>query len=369
MASEDYYRILGVGRNASVEDIKKAYRKLARKYHPDVNPGDKNAEERFKKISEAYDVLSDPKKKEIFDTYGSYSDNFQAASGTRPTGFDFSGFDFSGFGHSGFSDIFSQLFQGGPRSTQGPQKGEDLEYQISIGFYDALKGLQTRISYARKETCGACQGKGQTGGRPRTCGTCHGSGKVGRTHSSLRFSTTCPQCGGSGQVAQPCPECRGEGRVARNDTLDIKLPAGVQTGSRIRFAGRGDAGMFGGPPGDLYIVATVTPHAIFERVGDNIYCKVPITVSEAALGAKIEVPTVDGRSLLRIPPGTQSGQKFRLREKGAPSLRGAARGDQFVEVQVVVPRVVDERSKEILRELSRLNPDNPRTELLSGRRT
>ena len=364
MSNEDYYRLLGVKRDASADEIKKAYRKLARKYHPDVNPGDKQAEERFKKISEAYDVLSDPKKRGVYDTYGTYSENFQPGSAPRGGGFDFAGFDFSNLGHSGFSDIFSQFFHG-ETSAPRPQKGEDLEYQISIGFDEALKGLQTRITYARKDVCPTCSGRGlASGGKERLCPSCQGSGKVEQAHGRMRFTSTCPQCGGSGQVGRQCTQCNGEGRVRKTENLEIKIPAGVQTGSRIRFAGKGDAGILGGPPGDLYIVSTVSPHPFFERVGDNIYCKVPVTVTEAALGAKIEVPTVDGKAMLKIPPGTQSGQKFRLREKGAPSLRAATRGDQFVEVKIVVPRVADERSKEILRELARLNPDNPRAEAL-----
>jgi molecular chaperone DnaJ len=364
MSHEDYYRILGISRDSGAAEVKKAYRKLARKYHPDVNPGDKHAEERFKKISEAYEVLSDPKKREVYDAYGTYSDNFQPGA-ARGGGFDFSGFDFSNIGGSGFSDIFSQFFQGEanvPRS----QKGDDLEYQISIGFNEALNGLQTRITYARRDVCPACSGKGQTsGGKERICPSCKGSGKVGQARGKMRFSSPCPQCGGSGHLGRQCAECGGEGRIRKTENLEIKIPPGVQTGSRIRFAGKGDIGVLGGPPGDLYIVATVSPHPFFERVGDNLYCKVPITVPEAALGAKIEVPTVDGRAVLKIPPGTQSGQKFRLREKGAPSLRAATRGDQFVEVKIMVPRVADERSKEILREFARLNPDDPRSEVFN----
>jgi molecular chaperone DnaJ len=363
MSQEDYYRVLGVSRDSSVNDIKKAYRKLARKYHPDVNPGDRHAEERFKKISEAYDVLSDPKKREVYDTYGSYSENFRPGTGARGPGVDFAGFDFSGFGGSGFSDIFSQFFHGGAQASQ-PQRGEDLEYQVSIGFFEALKGLQTRITYARRDTCQSCQGKGRgKEGRVQECNLCQGTGKITQTRGRMKFSTTCAQCGGSGHSSRACPACQGEGRVRTTENLEIKIPPGVQTGSRIRFAGKGDAGIEGAPPGDLYIVATVGAHPFFERVGDNIHCKVPITLTEAVLGAKIEVPTVDGRAVLKIPPGTQPGQKFRLRERGAPSLRAATRGDQFVEVRVVLPKIADERSKEILRELARLNPENPRSEL------
>jgi len=362
MSNNDYYRVLGVKRDASADEIKKAYRKLARKHHPDVNPGDKQAEEKFKKISEAYDVLSDPKKREIYDSYGSYSENVRSGPGGAPPNVDFSGFDFSGYGGSGFADIFSQIFQGTNRAQQ-PQRGEDLEYQVSIGFFEALKGLQTRITYARREVCQSCHGKGLTEGKAQECSLCQGTGRVSQVRGRMNFATTCTQCGGTGRVGKACPNCQGEGRVRANENLEIKLPAGVQTGSRIRFAGKGDAGIQGAPPGDLYIVTTVGTHPFFERIGDNIHCKVPITVTEAALGSKIEVPTVDGRAVLKIPPGTQPGQKFRLRERGAPSLRTSGRGDQFVEVKVVLPRIADERSKEILKELARLNPENPRSEL------
>ena len=365
MSNEDYYRLLGVNRDADAEEIKKAYRKLARKFHPDVNPGDKHAEERFKKISEAYDVLSDPKKREVYDAYGSYSDSARSASGRQSPGVDFAGFDFSGLGGTGFSDIFSQFFQGNARAA-APKKGDDLEYQVSMGFDEALRGLQTRITYARRETCQTCHGKGQSGeGRVRECNLCQGTGRINQLKGRMRFTTVCTQCGGTGRTGRPCDMCHGEGRVATTDNLDIKIPPGVQTGSRIRFAGKGDAGAQGAPAGDLYIVTTVGTHPFFERAGDNVYCKVPITLTEAALGAKIEVPTVDGRAMLKIPPGTQHGQKFRLRERGFPSLRAAVRGDQFVEVQVFLPRIADERSKEILRELARLNPGNPRQHLFN----
>jgi molecular chaperone DnaJ len=361
MASEDYYKILNVPRGASADEIKKAYRKLARKYHPDVNPGSKQAEERFKRISEAYEVLSDPKKREIYDAYGTYSESFQGGGpGRGGPKVDFSRFDFSGFGGTSFSDIFSQFFRNEPTAPQS-RKGEDLEYQISISFADALMGVQTPINYSRKESCPSCQGRGQAAGtKEQVCTACRGSGQIDQGHGRLRFNTPCPQCGGSGRLGRACGPCGGEGRIQKTESLEIRIPPGVQNGSRIRFAGKGNAGTQNAPPGDLHIITTVAAHPFFERIGDNIYCKIPITVTEAALGAKIEVPTVDGRAVLKIPPGTQSGQKFRLREKGAPSLRAATRGDQFVEVRVVVPHVADERSKELLRELARLNPEDPR---------
>ena len=235
-----------------------------------------------------------------------------------------------------------------------------------MGFDEALRGLQTRITYARREICQACHGKGQSGeARARECGLCHGTGRMTQMKGRMKFTTACTQCGGSGRAGKACETCHGDGRVPITDNLEIKIPPGVQSGSRIRFAGKGDAGVQGAPPGDLYIVTTVGSHPFFERTGDNVYCKVPITLTEATLGAKIEVPTVDGRAMLKIPPGTQHGQKFRLRERGFPSLRSATHGDQFVEVQVVLPRIGDERSKEILRELARLNPENPRQKLFN----
>jgi len=361
MNRQDFYKTLGVGRKASLDDIRKSYRKLARKYHPDVNPGDRAAEERFKKISEAYEVLSDPKKREVYDAYGSYSENFRPRPGAGG-GFDFSGFDFSDLGNSGFSDFFSRMFQG--RSEPVSPQGRDLEYQISMSFDDALKGLRTQIAYDRMEACRSCRGSGQAStGRAGICTLCRGTGKLDQMRGPARLTTSCHRCGGTGHNSQPCVSCSGQGRTSRPSRLEVRIPAGVQNGSRVRFAGKGEAGLGGAPSGDLYVVTKVTPHPFFERKGDNIYCKVPVTVTEAALGAKIQVPTIDGRSLLKIPPGTQGGQKLRLRGKGAPSLRAARRGDQFVEVRVVVPRIADERSKELLRELAQLNPDDPRTGL------
>lgn len=361
MNRQDFYKTLGVGREASLDDIRKSYRKLARKYHPDVNPGDRSAEERFKKISEAHEVLSDPKKREVYDAYGAYSENFRPRPGAGG-GFDFSGFDFSDLGSSGFSDVFSRMFQGGSEPVS-PQ-GRDLEYQISMSFEDALKGLRTQIAYDRMEICRSCRGSGQlstAGAGP--CALCRGTGKLDQMRGRARLTTHCHRCGGTGRNSRQCSSCSGQGRTGSPSRLEVRIPAGVQNGSRIRFAGKGDAGLGGAPAGDLYVVAKVTSHPFFERKGDNIYCRVPVTVTEAALGAKIQVPTVDGRSLLKIPPGTQGGQKFRLRGKGAPSLRAARRGDQFVEVRVVVPKIADERSKELLRELAQLNPADPRTGL------
>jgi molecular chaperone DnaJ len=382
---KDYYATLGVSRGAKPEEIRKAYRRLARKYHPDVNPGNKGAEEKFKELSEAYEILGDGKKRQVYDQYGFYSDNIPpggpgpgASTGAGAPGVDFSGFDFSNFDNidaetekrggfgGGFRDMFSQLFnRPGQREAEeeGPQKGSDIEHHMHLGFWDAIRGTQVRITIGRQETCSTCKGSGSAGGAPVTCAACGGTGKATRKAGAMRFSLTCPECGGTGRQRRPCQACGGSGYVRKPESFEVRIPPGVDTGSRVRVPGKGNGGANGGPPGDLYIVTEVEPHPIFERKGDNIYVKVPVTVTEAAMGAKVEVPTLVGPSTIKIPPGTQSGQKLRLRGKGAPSLRSDARGDQFVEVQVVVPRVADERTKEILRELGRLNPEDPRQEL------
>jgi molecular chaperone DnaJ len=382
---KDYYGALGVDRKAKADQIRKSYRRLARKYHPDVNPGNKQAEEKFKEIQEAYNVLSDDKKRKIYDQYGFYSDNIPASAyeayvrgpGETAAGgpsVDFSGFDFSdfmpqeertaGFGSS-FRDIFSQIFARGEgrEAAAGPVRGRDIEHQMHLGFWDAIRGTQVRITIGREEICSSCKGKGTRGGPAVTCAACSGSGKAQRTAGAMRFSMTCPQCGGTGRQQNRCPACRGTGHLRKPETFDVRIPPGVDTGSRVRVPGKGNAGPHGGSPGDLYILTDVEAHPFFDRKGDNFYVKVPISVAEAALGAKVEVPTIDGPTTIRIPPGTQGGQKLRIRGKGAPSLRANQRGDQFVEVEIKVPRVADERSKEILRELDRLNPADIRSEL------
>ena len=380
---KDYYGTLGVARKASPEEIRKAYRRLARKHHPDVNPGNKQAEEKFKDIQEAYDVLGDEKKRKIYDQYGFYSDNIppgayeaysKAASDSGGPSVDFSGFDFSDFipheerGGAGpsFRDLFSQIFSRGgarERAAPGPERGGDIEHHMHLGFWDAIRGTHVRLTVGRDEVCSACGGKGTQSGPSVTCSACGGTGKTTRMTGVMRFSVTCPRCGGTGREKRPCPACNGSGYIRKPETFDVRIPPGVDTGSRVRVPGKGNAGVGGGPAGDLYILTEVEAHPFFERKGDNIYVKIPVTVTEAALGAKVEVPTLDGPMTIRIPPGTQSGQKLRLRGKGAPSLRSSLRGDQFVEVQVAVPRVADERSKEILKELGRLNPADPRSEL------
>jgi molecular chaperone DnaJ len=379
VAKEDYYKTLGVKRDAKPDEIKKAYRRLARKYHPDVNPGDKSAEERFKQVSEAFDVLSDAKKKAVYDRFGQYSDNLAdaAARGAGPGAayghsapFDFSGFDFGstttgGGAGSSFRDIFADLF-GGARSDKEPprpqpQRGADIEMPLSISFEEAITGLTTNITVNRSEQCSRCHGAGDTGGAVTVCSTCKGSGQVQRAGGRLRFTQECPDCGGTGKRRPPCSLCKGKGTLPKTETVKVRIPAGVDTGSRVRVPAKGEGGRLGAPTGDLYIITNVGRHQYFTRKGDNIYVTVPITVPEAALGAKIEVPTVQGKAQLRIPPGTQSGQKFRLRGRGAPSLRDPnAHGDQFVEAQVVLPKVISEETKDLLRKYAQLNGENPR---------
>ena len=378
MVKKDYYQTLGVKKDAKADEIKKAYRRLARKFHPDVNPNDKSAENKFKEVQEAYDVLSDEKKRKIFDRFGYYADNLDpdspfgagAASGTGTGGFDFSGFDFSGStgaaGGSSFRDIFADLFGGGGRAQPEPprplpKKGRDIEIPLALSFEESFTGLTTNITVNRSEQCSRCQGAGDTGGPVVTCPTCNGAGQVMRTGGRLQFSQACPDCEGTGRRRQPCSLCNGKGVTPKTEQVKIRIPAGVDTGSRVRIPKKGHGGRLGAEPGDLYILTNVGKHRFLERKGDNIYINVPITVSEAALGTKIEVPTVEGRAQLRIPPGTESGQKFRLRERGFPSLRNPKlRGDQFVEVKITLPKIISEETKDVLRQFEKLNPENPR---------
>jgi molecular chaperone DnaJ len=402
---KDYYEVLGVKKSASADEIRKAFRKLARKYHPDVNPGDKTAEEQFKTLSEANEVLSDPKKRKIYDQVGYYSDNidpaaaeayarggatgaggfgggFQGGGTQQPGGdgvhFDFGGFDFSDLtdaarsgrsgrgGGSSFRDIFSGMFGGGrgaaPAET-GPEPGSDLEYQVNVPFWTAIRGGVMRLNITRQDACANCHGQGYTEA-PGKCPECNGTGQVTQTGGRMKFNVQCPNCQGTGKNISSCATCHGEGTVSRTEPLEVRIKAGTRDGQRIRLAGKGNAGAHGGAAGDLYVIIRIEPHPVFRRDGDDIYLTVPVSATEAALGAKIEVPTIDGRALLKIPPGTQPGQKLRLREKGVPSAtKEGVRGDEIVEITVSVPMPRDERTKELLRELAKLNPEDPREEL------
>jgi molecular chaperone DnaJ len=382
--TKDYYETLGVGRGAGPEEVRKAYRRLARKHHPDLNPGDKAAEERFKRVQEAYDVLSEPKKRQMYDQFGFYSEHGpQPGAGPQGggPGMGFEGFDFSDYFRQGggaagpepgggvggqFRDLFSQFFGGRAQREERPaaEKGSDLEYSLNVDFWQAIRGTQVRVNIARQEACPTCGGSGTASTGSTNCPQCNGTGTVTQMAGAMRFNITCPRCGGSGKLKNVCPACQGEGRLPRTETVDVRIPPGVQTGTRLRVAGKGNSGTLGAP-GDLYITVRVEPHSFFRREGDNIEIQVPVTVTEAGLGAKIEVPTIDGKALLKIPAGTHSGQKFRMREKGVFNSRKNIRGDEIVEVVVQAPKVRDERTKEILRELARLNPEDPRAEIWS----
>jgi molecular chaperone DnaJ len=390
--NKDYYGALGVKKTATAEEIRKAFRKLARKYHPDVNPNDKKAEEKFKEISEANDVLSDEKKRKVYDQVGFYSDQIdpataeayarqQAAGQRQGPPVDFGGFDFSGFGQPGpnqatgqgsaswgsFRDIFSGIFsgneQGSQRKARGPEPGTDLEYQAPIEFWTAIRGGNARIEIHRQEVCPTCHGQASSGA-PMQCPECSGTGQVTQMGGRMKFNIPCPRCGGSGRITNACPTCNGEGLVYRSESIEFRIKAGTRDGQRIRLQGKGNAGTHGGAPGDLYVIVRTGTHSVFTRVGDDIHISVPITIAEAALGAKVDVPTIEGRAQLRIPPGTQSGQKLRMRERGVENASAAGqRGDQIVTVEVVVPQLNDERSREIMREFAKLNNQDPRVTL------
>ncbi len=404
-ATKDYYATLGVKKTASAEDIRKAFKKMARKYHPDVNAGDKSAEEKFKTLSEANEVLSDPKKRKIYDQFGYYSDNITpeaaeayaraGASGSGPQGgpsgypggfpgggqgapVDFGGFDFSdltdaggrrsrgGASSGGFKDILSSMFGGGGMQAEPeiePEPGTDLEYHASIGFWDAIRGTVVKLNIPRREVCGHCRGRG-TLESPGMCSECKGTGQVQQMGGRMKFNLQCPRCHGTGKNFATCNVCGGAGATHSVTPIEVRIKAGTRDGQRIRVAGKGNAGTHGAASGDLYVILRVGQHAVFTRDGDDIMLTVPVSVTEAALGAKVEVPTIDGRALLRVPPGTQGGQKLRLREKGVPSAaREGQRGDEIVEIQIAVPMPRDERTKELLRELAELNPEDPRAEL------
>jgi molecular chaperone DnaJ len=359
---KDYYRTLGVERKAALPEIKKAYRKLARKYHPDLNPGDKSAEAKFKEIQEAYSVLSDAKKRGQYDQYGFVGDvPPPGAQGTRSAGFD--GFNFSDFGSSSFQDLFENLF-GGRSRQRAPvaERGEDLLFAMTVGFEDAIKGLQTRIKVNRLAPCADCQGTGLSarGGR-QACPSCRGTGQTFVQRGSMKFSAPCPSCGGGGVLqGEACGQCRGQGQEQKSELINVRIPAGVDNGSKVRVPGKGNAGPHGGPPGDLLISIEVTPDPVFHRDGSSLTVKVPVTVPEATLGAEVEVPTIDGTATIKIPAGTRSGQRFRLRDKGAPLPGRKGRGDEFVEVMIVPPPADNARVRELMKELEKVSGPGPR---------
>jgi len=357
---KDYYDILGLEKGASADDIKKAYRKLARKHHPDLNPGDKASEEKFKEISEAYAVLSDPKKREEYDNYG--RSPFGEPGG--PGGFDFSQFT-SGAGGFDFGDIFGDIFG---QTSRGPQsvfrRGADITANLVVSMEDAFEGVTKKMSYKREEPCAPCKGTGIESSS--VCAKCMGSGKVHTSKGFFRVSDRCPDCGGTGRrITKVCPSCGGQGKNYRTENINVKIPAGVDTGSTVRLRGKGNAGIGGGQAGDLRLRITVSPHRIFERKGDDIYLSLPVTFPEAALGAKADVPTMDGSTRMTIPPGTQGGQRFKLSGKGFTRPTGGGRGDMYVTVNIVVPREMDDKAREAAETLRSAYEFDPRKGLCS----
>jgi molecular chaperone DnaJ len=372
MAKDDYYELLGVEKTASAEEMKKAYRKKAVQYHPDKNPGNKEAEEMFKKVSHAYEVLSDADKRAAYDRYGAAA--FEGGGGV-PRGPGGMG----GGGGGGFHDpfdifrevfgqqgrggggggIFEEMFGGGGGGSEGGRDGADLRYDLEITLEEAARGVEKEISFRKAMACERCDGSGAEPGSKRvTCPTCRGAGQVRRSGGIITFTQTCPTCAGQGtKVEKPCTACRGEGRVAKSTKLNVRIPPGVDTGSRLRSSGNGEAGMAGGSAGDLYIVLSVKEHELFERQGEDLFCEIPIKFTLATLGGTIKVPTLFGQADMKIPTATQSGTTFRLREKGMPSLRGGKQGDQLVRVQVEVPQSLTSEQRRILEEFARVSGD------------
>jgi molecular chaperone DnaJ len=371
MTEKDLYAALGVGRTASDAEIKKSYRKLARKHHPDVNPGNKQAEERFKAISEAYDVLGDPKKRKLYDEFGmagvqsgfdadkarAYRDqagSWQTTGGEGDAGFG---------GYSNFEDLFGDIFS--ERAERGgrtrPMRGGDAEYELEIGLLDALRGLSTEVSIQRPEPCPTCGGSGADPASATTCPECKGEGRVRMGEGPVAFMRTCPRCGGAGRVSvRPCPTCNGSGRKITTERLNIRIPPGVDNGSRVRVAGKGSPGSAGAPAGDLFILVKVRPHPLLERRGDDLYMDLPITVGEAMLGASIEVPTVDGQVRVKVPARSQTGRQLRVRGRGAPHLRGKERGDLYLKLAVDVPETDAPAAAEAARALEAAYTRSPR---------
>ena len=352
MAKQDYYETLGVAREATADQLKKAYRSLAMKFHPDRNPGDKSAEHKFKEISEAYDVLKDDQKRAAYDRFGHRAFENGGAGAGHPGGFDFNA-------GGGFADIFEEMFgefMGGRRGQQARQRGGDLQYKMEITLEEAFAGKQATIRVGALAACETCAGSGaEKGSKPVVCPTCRGSGKLRHAQGFFTVETTCASCHGGGKVIdKPCRACSGQGRSRKEKTLNVTIPPGVEDGTRIRLSGEGEAGMRGAPTGDLYIFLSVQPHKLFQREGANIYCRVPITMVNAVLGGIVEVPTVDGsRARITVPAGTQTGQQFRLRHKGMSVLRSTERGDMFAQITVETPVKLTKRQQELLTEFDK----------------
>ncbi len=357
MSKRDYYEILGVNKDASEEDLKKAYRKLAMKYHPDRNPDNPNAEEHFKEAKEAYEILSDAQKRAAYDQYGH--------AGVDPSARGFGGAA-GGKGFEGFADAFGDIFgdifgganRGGGRSNV--YRGADLRYNLEVSLEEAARGTETKIRIPAMVACDTCHGSGaKPGTQPTTCTTCAGHGQVRMQQGFFSIQQTCPNCHGSGKVVQsPCPDCQGAGRIKQHKTLAVKIPAGVDEGDRIRLSGEGEAGVNGGPPGDLYVVIQIRPHAVFQRDHNDLHCEMPISFTTAALGGEIEIPTLEGHAKIRIPSETQTGKVFRLRGKGIKGVRSSTHGDLMCHVMVETPVNLTERQRELLHELEALNQED-----------
>jgi molecular chaperone DnaJ len=357
----DFYIILGLERGATSSDIKRAYKRLARKFHPDINPGDRMAEAQFRQIAEAYETLIDPGRRQQYDTGG-----FSNARGEEVS-FGFDGFDFSvtasGADASTFGDLFADVFRqrDDGRRQEAAERGADLHHTLALGFDEAIRGGEHRVTIVRQAQCRTCHGRGWMKVMETRCPHCHGSGAVKSARGHMVFSKPCTYCNGTGRLGQSrCPSCGGHQVETRSETLTLRAPAGLADGARIRVPGKGHAGRNGGEDGDLYVTVRVELHPVFRREGDDLHITVPIAVHEAALGAKIDVPALEGVARVRVPPGTQTGQRFRLRERGVPSPRDGRRGDLVVEVKLVLPRILDERSKELLREFGRINGEDVR---------
>jgi molecular chaperone DnaJ len=360
------YEVLGVSKNASADEIKKAYRKLARQYHPDRNPGDDSAEERFKEVQGAYDLLSDPEKRKQYDTFG--STNGRAGPGFGGGNVNFGNFNVGDLGDLG--DLFGGLFGGGRgagRQQSQVQRGNDVEVEVNLSFEDSLKGLETKIPVTLDTVCAECHGSGaKPGTAPKICPECNGRGVVAESQGFFALSQPCPRCRGNGTVIEdPCPRCHGSGRERRTKRYTVKIPAGVKDGTRIRLKGKGEAGFNGGEAGDLFVVTRVVPSKLYERRGDDLVVEVPVTFAEAALGAELSVPTPDGPVTLKVKAGTQDGTLLRVKGKGAPRLKGSGRGDVLARVQVTVPKRLKKRERELLEELQSIPHDDPREALFS----
>jgi len=354
VSKRDYYEILGIQRSATDIEIKSAYRKLAMKYHPDRNPGDKAAEDRFKEAAEAYAILADAEKRTLYDRFGHAGVSSAAGAGFDPT--VFTGFEdiLGGLGDIfGFADLF-----GGGRRRGGPQRGADLRYDLEISFEEAAHGTETTIQIPRSETCETCNGSGAAAGSsPTVCSLCHGQGQVRRQQGFFAIATTCPQCRGTGRtISKPCQTCRGAGRVTRERKITVKIPPGIAAGQQLRLQGEGESGGAGGPAGHLYVVVHVQEHEFFRRDGTSLFCEIPVNFTTLALGGEVQVPTLDGNELVKIPESTTTGTTLRLRGKGLPDVSGGSRGDLFVTVQVQTPRKLTREQRHLLEQLAKVLP-------------